>query len=363
MKISFVGDVLPGGVLSYQQDYIDENLKNHLSSSDYLIGTLEVPIGTGLAYDEEKMQGRCNIVYAQENDFRRVRELGFKAVSLANNHVMDLGPEGLANTVKLLKESGIQYFGAGMNAEEASQPAILNIGDKTMAIYGYCMFGVPYLGLVHLAEENTPGVNPLIIEKVLKDIKKAKSQYDYVAIMPHWGREYRYEPLDICIQMAHQMVEAGADFIIGSHPHQIQPIVTRRKSLIAYSLGNFLFPDFYMCPPRPIWYPSPEKDLSEIKEVVGYPFPISEPIKQIWQNSSRIGCILELTIKDSKYTYNAQYVELSKQNILKFHNLDKKIRKNLSRSGFATNHAWYGKCINTLYSIKVALFKHIFPSK
>ena len=112
---------MPGGVLSYQQDYIDENLKNHLSSSDYLIGTLEVPIGTGLAYDEEKMQGRCNIVYAQENDFRRVRELGFKAVSLANNHVMDLGPEGLANTIKLLKESGIQYFGAGMNAEEASQ--------------------------------------------------------------------------------------------------------------------------------------------------------------------------------------------------------------------------------------------------
>lgn len=315
--ILFCGDIMPGGVLPYQKEYISKEVQDYLNSFDLRIGTLEAAIGTGLPYDEVKMKGRANIVYARIEDFYRVKEMGFNVVSLANNHVFDLGKEGLENTIKILRENGIQYCGAGMNLEEASKPAVIEYNSKTIAILAYCMYGNKYLGYVELAGENKAGVNPLDIEKVIYDITEMKKKYDYVIVMPHWGREYQYFPMPECKEMAYQMVDAGADLIVGSHAHNIQPVIKYLSKYIYFGLGNFLFPDFYMHPPRPIWYPEKDEDLSSIERIIGYPYPIKTPIVTIWNGLSRIGMNVRLYINgNGRLKSNCSLTYLSKNNIV-----------------------------------------------
>lgn len=316
MTICFCGDIMPGGVLPYQKTYISSELQAHLDSFDFRIGTLEAAIGTDLAYDPVKMKERANIIYARNEDFFRVKEMGFNVVSLANNHIWDLGEDGLNNTIRVLEENGIQYCGAGLNSEAASRPAVIEKGGRKIAIYAYCMYGNKWLGHVELAGKKKSGVNPLDIENVVREIQEAKRKYDVVIVMPHWGREYRYEPQPECVMMAKQMIEAGADAVLGSHPHQIQPTIKYKDRHICFSMGNFLFPDFYMYPPRPIWYPSQTEDLSGIKEVVGYPFPIEKPTKQIWNPKSRYGCMIEMNVSNSQIEVGVKYVHLSSDNVL-----------------------------------------------
>lgn len=330
-QIIFCGDIMPGGVLPYQNDYISKEVQDYLDSFDLRIGTLEAAIGTGLPYDEVKMQGRANIVYARNEDFYRVKELGFNVVSLANNHVFDLGEEGLKNTIRILKENGIQYCGAGMDIEEASKPAVIEYNDRTIAILAYCMYGNKYLGYVELAGENKPGINPLDIDKVADDIKDMKKKYDYVIVMPHWGIEYQYFPMTECKEMAYKMVDAGADLIVGSHAHIIQPVIKYHSKYIYFGLGNFLFPDFYMYPPRPIWYPEKNEGLQNIERVIGYPYPIENPIVTVWNGISRIGMNVQISINgNGNFKSNYSLTYLSKDNII-YHNphlntVSKKIR-------------------------------------
>ena len=108
---------MPGGVLPYQQEYASKAVRALLRSADYRVGTLECAIGDNLPFDENKMgpNGWKNIVYAREVDLQRVVDLNFNLVSLANNHIFDLGIEGLRNTIRLLREKGIKFCGAGEN--------------------------------------------------------------------------------------------------------------------------------------------------------------------------------------------------------------------------------------------------------
>ena len=317
--ILFCGDIMPGGVLPYQERYMSKEVQDYLNSFDLRIGTLEAAIGTGLTYDEVKMQGRANIVYARNEDFFRVKEMGFNVVSLANNHVCDLGDAGLENTIRILKENGIQYCGAGMDIEEASKPAVVKYKGKTIAILAYCMYGSKYLGYVELAGENKGGVNPLDINKVVEDIKQMKHMYDYVIVMPHWGREYQYFPMPECKEMAFKKIDAGADMVVGSHAHNIQPVIRYRSKYICFGLGNFLFPDFFMYPPRPIWYPNEKEDLSSIERVKGYPYPVEKPIKTIWNGLSRIGMSVQLLIGNAgAFDVKYKLIYLSRDNVVYF---------------------------------------------
>ena len=92
------------------------------------------------------------------------------------------------------------------------------------------------------------------------------------------------------------MIDAGADLIIGSHAHIVQPSIRYKKKHIFYGLGNFLFPDFYMYPPRPIWYPSVVGDNHSMNITYDYPFPIKNPLKRVWREASRVGLMVEVVI-------------------------------------------------------------------
>ena len=323
---------MPGGVLPYQDHYISPELLKHLRLYDFRIGTLESAIGNDFSFDPIKMAGRQNIIFARNEDLFRVKEMGFDVVSLANNHIWDLGEEGFKNTIRLLNDNGIKYCGAGRNAKEAALPAVIEKDGIRVAIFAYCMYNTPWLGYVELATEEKAGVNPLDIDKAVFDIRKAKKEYDMVIVMPHWGREYQYEPLPECIQMAKRMINAGADAVLGSHPHQIQPLVQYKGKPICFSMGNFLFPDFYMRPPRPIWYPDSIDEVQGVEVVVGYPFPIDRPIKQVWNSVSRFGCMVDLEFEKQKRIVCIQYVCSSDNNVEMFAELPRAIHYQLKRT-------------------------------
>ena len=347
MRIGFCGDIMPGGVLPYQPEYISVKLKKYLQGFDIRVGTLECAIGNGLAFDEAKMAGRQNIIYARNEDLFRIKDLDFTVVSLANNHVFDLGEQGLLNTMKQLTNNGIQYCGAGKNAEEASLPAVVNMQGVKIAFLAYCTYGFGHWQTIPIATPHRAGINPLDMEKVEKDIIECKRQFDKVFVLPHWGQEYTGIPTRNCILMGKKMIEAGADGVFGSHSHHIQPLISYKHKPICFSMGNFMFPDFYIQSPRPIYYPEANADLIRFKDIYDYPFPIEENVRRVWPVSSRIGSLIDVGLFPDKKVKQT-YIILSENNIIENYDAPQKCKMSQYINGLSIKH----KTVNILIRLK-----------
>lgn len=338
IKIAFLGDIMPGGMLSGKDNYISDPLRSYLKSFDLRIATLECAMGDDLAFDPIKMQGKKAIIYSKSIDIQKLVDLNIDAVSIANNHIFDLGKEGLENTIELLKKNNILFFGAGMNSEEASKPVIIKKKNKSIALLGYCSDSTGY-GYLPIAKDNTPGVNHLNISKVLNEIRIAKQNNDYVFVLPHWGMEHTYFPPIESKRDAYQMIKAGADGIIGGHPHRIQPLSFYKKRPIYYSLGNFLFPDRYLQPPRPVWYPPKDFDDRNMPVTYGFPY-VTEYTKKLWKPVSRIGMVAEVALLPQiKANYRMTY--LSFDNSINFFNDEGKYKNRLYIIGICVNSFLY----------------------
>ena len=314
MKILFVGDLMPGGVLPYQDEYIENEMKEYMKEFDLRIGTLECGVGTNIAFDKKKMDTYKSIVYVRDEDLQRVTEMGFNVVSLANNHAFDLGVEGFQNAVSRLDELGIQHFGAGMNLEEAKKPVVIKNGNQEIAIFG-CMFDfrVPYV--FYIATDDAPGVYHTNIEEVVSYIKELKKKFDKVIVMPHWAEEHKYLQINLFKDYARRMLAAGADCIVGSHPHIINPVVTWGGKKCYFSLGNFLFPEKCMQVPRPMYYPETAEEYYSLKRVWTYPKSISEPVVAVWKPKNRIGMMVEMEV-DGRIKSRYKLTRLTADNVL-----------------------------------------------
>lgn len=315
INIAFLGDIMPGGLFRGKNNILSSEVAEILDSFDIRIATLECAIGDGLEFDAEKMQQENwrNIIYANNEDIYKLRYLGINVVSLANNHIFDLGEEGLINTLHLLDSLGIKHCGAGLNKELASQPAVFTKNGKTFAILAY----MPYWWEApHPAQHNKPGINLLYMDQVVSDIKDAKMKYDYVFVLPHWGLEYTSIPTNREKVNARIMLEAGADGVFGSHTHQLQPLVSWKQKPVCFSLGNFAFPDFYIQPTRPIWYPDKTTDISAIKVSYVYPDYTNEYLKRVWKRYARSGEILSVKIVENTLKVSTIYTYLSPENVI-----------------------------------------------
>lgn len=343
---------MPGGVLPYQTAYIDRDLQEFMSTYDYRIGTLECAIGNDIPYDEVKMQGRMNIIYARNEDLFRVKEMGFDVVSLANNHVWDMGEEGLRNTMRQLDELGIRYCGAGMNVEEATRPVVLQKDGVSVAILAYCMYNSPWLGYVEIAGEGKPGIAPLDMDRVVEDIANAKKLYDKVIVMPHWGKEYRYTPMEESVVMARQMIKAGADAVMGGHPHQIQSLVRFGGVPVCFSLGNFLFPDFYMQPPRPVWYPDASVDRSAIPRNEEYSFPIEQPVCRVWKPLSRYSRAVEMQVGKKGLLVKTHFTHTSSENVVKISEASRNMKKHLWKEAGMIKYGFFKRVVACVQRLK-----------
>lgn len=290
IKITAVGDIMPGGILAGVNDgYISQEVLEVLQGADVRVGTLETAIGNEPNFNEEKMKRKGDVIYAKDEDLNKLKQLNFDIVSLANNHYFDLGLDGARHTIQLLDELGVQHIGAGNNIKEASTPVIKVIHDKKVAFLAFC--DKEHTGWCPWATETEPGINPMYDDYVVTEIRKYKKQYDYVVVMSHWGKEHTWITTNRVYRLTKKMIKAGADLILGSHPHRVQPVVNYNKSSVAYSMGNFMFPDRLLVKPRSTYYPEKPIDLSSLPVTDGYPYVESVTYKK-WKPLGRVGMIV-----------------------------------------------------------------------
>ena len=239
IKMMFVGDImlddLPGRYIKAGKDPFI-NFAPLFKQSDVVIGNLECVVGTtGKAEDK-------NFVLRANPRVLPVVKKYFNAVSLANNHTGDYGPQALSKMIDLLDGAGIKYFGAGKNIRSAHEPIIFEFHGKRIAVLGYDIF----LPRSFEALEDRPGTAWGEADYIVADIRKAKEFHkaDIVITYPHWGWEGDKVASANQVQLAHLMIDSGADAVVGGHPHVTQNIETYQGKPIFYSLGNFVFDSF-----------------------------------------------------------------------------------------------------------------------
>ncbi len=173
---------------------------------------------------------------------------GVDVASLANNHMVDYGPEGLFDTINTLDTHHITHFGAGRTLSEARAPAIVEKHGIKVAFLGYFFLGDRNIEPPEvIATDAQPGVAGHFssLEEMKKmveaDVRAAKQQADHVLPFFHWGREGNGTPEPYQLELARLAIDAGASAVLGSHPHVLQGIEVYKGAPIAYSLGNFVF--------------------------------------------------------------------------------------------------------------------------
>ena len=251
VSLLFTGDILlDRGV----RDVIDHLGIDHLftqevdslfHSCDYVIGNLECP-ATNIHQPDYKLY----VFRADPVWLPALKAHGITHLNLANNHSIDQGRAGLVDTWQNIWAAGIIPFGAGNTMEEAVTPLVLKVplGSCTSP---QCsdLRNIYVLPTLRLALENfsyltgKPCVSQEPEDSLLARIHRIRTTDPSACIIvcPHWGAEHRLRPMPMQQQLAHKMIDAGADMIIGHHPHTLQTIGEYRSKPIYYSIGNFIF--------------------------------------------------------------------------------------------------------------------------
>lgn len=222
----FLGDVVP-----YKPFRFKNNQKTVIN--------LECPItGTG-----NPISGKINL-RVKENFLESTFGPYLFAVSLGNNHILDYGLEGLNSTLNALESSGTPYFGINEKTESKHNPLIRELNGKKVAFFSViCESTNP---LVEFDDFNYLSI--LSIPQLVKDIGKIRNSVDRIVVYIHWGEEESSYPVQKDIISGRELVDAGADIILGSHAHAPQAVERYKNGIIAYSLGNFIMPAFRNMP-------------------------------------------------------------------------------------------------------------------
>lgn len=236
--ISAVGDI------SFEGKWADSpsvepfnNISPILHKADLVVGNLEGPLFEGHNPVTTKTTLRGSTRWADV-----LAQTGFNVLSIANNHIMDHGKEGLFQTMDVLDKAGITYFGAGKDLEAASAPAFVDVAGTTrIAFLGRSSVIV---SSPSYAQKDTPGIAFFNMEETRRSIESCKQKADLVILMMHWGIEEYRCPAPDQRRIAQELLQAGTDLILGHHPHVLQGAEKSCDGLVCYSLGNFLFDEF-----------------------------------------------------------------------------------------------------------------------
>lgn len=239
IKISFIGDIALNGLLTSEVEYnkirfnpVREELKD-----TFVFCNLETPIKIGHFLNPNK-----NIHHFTSEEVGRevLSLLNIKMVSLANNHIGDCGLESIKKTISILDDLGILHTGAGYEPKHL-EPAILIFENKTIGFLAY---------VNKSTNPKTETLNDVFINyfepaKVVKDIKSLRENVHKIICSIHWGNDYSRFFSKEQIIISRRLMDAGADIIMGHHPHTYQPYEVYKGKYIFYSLGQLCFGDFY----------------------------------------------------------------------------------------------------------------------
>lgn len=281
-----------------KEDYPFLKIAPFLQSRDFVLANLETP----LARD-------CRIYGYFMSDpgyAKAMARAGISMVNLANNHSFDAGEHGFLQTIDHLKDAGILYTGAGDNREKARAGTFVDVKGTRLGFLGYTQFCNSHF--TSIAAEY-PGILPLDPEMIVQDIIAAKEKGDVVFVVLHWGNENHSKAHPRARELAHAFIDAGADGIIGHHPHVPQEIEIYKSRPILYSTGNFIFG--HSAPPWSDNYlveiVAAEKRVQEIKvyPVAGKGEDLFQPylltgergqkvLRELQANSAQFGTVVDI---------------------------------------------------------------------
>lgn len=242
ISLLFSGDVLLSNYVlnAYEnaggiQGVLDDGYRQLIEESDFFFVNEEFPFSNrGTQAPDKQYTFRL-----PPEKVSILQEIGVDGVSLANNHALDFGVDALLDTCDTLDEAGILRTGAGANLDEAKKAVEIEFQDKKIAIIGATR-------VIPVAEWATHGDNPGMLATydptiLLKEIKALDEEHDFVIVFVHWGVERAERPEDYQRNMGKMYIDAGADLVIGAHPHVLQGVEYYNGKPIVYSLGNFVF--------------------------------------------------------------------------------------------------------------------------
>lgn len=236
--INAVGDILlaGSGTKAYERhgyEYSFQKVSSELKTGDLTVGNLEGPLSAAGTEDrQKKYRYRMSTKAASA-----LRGAGFRILTLANNHMMDFGPVALSETLSALDAQGLLYVGAGRNEVAARRMAVAETpgGKVAFLAYSYTFPTSFYAGPV------SAGTARASVAAVRADVAVAAKAARHVVVSFHWGREGASAPAPYQRAAARAAIDAGADVVLGHHPHVLQGVEWYGKGIIFYSLGNFTF--------------------------------------------------------------------------------------------------------------------------
>ncbi len=236
VTLRFAGDVLLAS--HYETEMWDSSAATfrefyRLGGADITVVNLESPVTTRGTQVAKPFNFRMRPRFLSV-----LQSGGIDIVSLANNHIYDFGPQGLLDTISYLDSLGVRHVGAGRNRPVAHRPVIRTVQGHTVAFLAYYGGGeAPGAGA------STPGVARRELSGVCEDIRELRKTGDslFITVILHWGTERATSPDPAQVSFARALIDAGADAVVGHHPHVLQGIERYGRGVIAYSLGNFVF--------------------------------------------------------------------------------------------------------------------------
>lgn len=214
---------------------LDDGIRQEIADADIFMVNQEFPFtDRGEKVPDKQFNFRVSPQWVSA-----LKEMDVDLVTLANNHILDYGQQGLLDSCDTLNEAGIAYVGGGKDLDEAKKLVTMEAGGRTIGFLGTSRV---YMDGSWAAGAGQPGVFSTYDPSLaIEEIKKAKEQCDYLVVYVHWGIERNTEPESYQRSMGQAYIDAGADLVVGSHPHVLQPVETYKDKTIAYSLGNFVF--------------------------------------------------------------------------------------------------------------------------
>ena len=260
IKMIVVGDIMLSRTVEQKMieydDYKYPFLKTAeiTNKADIVFGNLETTIIEGRVIKSNEM-----IFRTDPKAVEGLKLAGFNVLSIANNHIMNFGRSGLESTIKNLDENNISHIGAGIGKEEIYKPVIRDIKGTKFAFLGFTYNSDQRC----FSDGEIYGVANMEIEKMKEEVKKVRLENDIVIVSMHAGTEYKTSSSLFQESFARSAINAGANLVIGRHPHVVQNVEKYKEGYIFYSLGNFVF-------------------------------------DQMWSNETRLGAIAEIVFKDKK---------------------------------------------------------------
>jgi poly-gamma-glutamate synthesis protein (capsule biosynthesis protein) len=236
--INAVGDIMLAGsgnavVQRFGCDHPFAATAGELHRGDITVGNLEAPLARGgTEFPFKKFRFRADPLCGTA-----LKRAGFSVLTLANNHIMDFGEAALQETLQNLKENGILSTGAGPSLNAAREKVMLRVKGVDVAFLAYSLT----LPVEFFSTPDHAGTAPGYPAYFRNDLARAKESADYVVVSFHWGQEGADLPHPNQVATAHAAIDAGADIVLGHHPHVLQGIEQYKQGIIFYSLGNFAF--------------------------------------------------------------------------------------------------------------------------